>query len=114
MAVLAFVALLAGCGDGGTAVPGGVAAGETFEYVVPRGTQQLIDKAAVVEIMPARLELKVGDILRIRNDDDFDQMVGPYLVRAGEQFELQYRSPGRFEGACALSSSDSFEIIVTD
>lgn len=112
--LLAVSILVIGTACGGSSgTTADIPRGEVFDYVVPRGTQQLLDKGAVITLMPARLEMKVGDVLRIRNDDDVDQLVGPYLIKAGKQFELQYRSPGRFEGACALSGSDTFEIIVT-
>jgi hypothetical protein len=63
--------------------------------------------------MPSELQLRVGDVLRIRNEDRVDQPVGPYLVAAGEQFELRYGKPGRYEGYCPLSEDGRYRIIIT-
>lgn len=63
--------------------------------------------------MPSVLQFEVGDTIRIRNEDVVDQSVGPYWVPAGEEFELTYGAPGRYEGVCPLSEGERYEIIVT-
>jgi hypothetical protein len=83
------------------------------EIVVPVGTQDRLDRGEVVSVMPAKLEFRVGDTLRIRNDDRADQYVGPYFVKAGKEFELQFGAPGRYEGLCDLSGGSSYEIVIT-
>lgn len=87
---------------------------QVTEIVVPRGTQERLDRGETVTVMPSVLRFRVGDTLRIRNDDVVDQSVGPYLVPAGEQFELRYGKPGRYEGLCPLSEGSTYEIVVTE
>ncbi len=109
LAMAAVAVTSASCGSDGA----GKAAPKVVELVVPAGTQDRLDRGEVVEVMPAKLEFRVGDTLRIRNDDDTDQYVGPYLVLAGRQFELRYGKPGRFTGLCDLSGGASYEIVIT-
>jgi hypothetical protein len=86
---------------------------QTVEIVVPAGTQDRLDRGEPVDVMPAKLTFRVGDTLLIRNDDRVDQYVGPYLVRAGQQFELTYGAPGHYQGLCTLSGSAGYEIVIT-
>ncbi len=85
---------------------------QTISIVIPAGTQDRLDAGEKVEIMPSRLEFHVGDTLHIRNDDDVTQSIGPYLVKAGQDFRLLYGSPGVFEGYCPLSEGERYEIVV--
>ena len=85
----------------------------TVEIVVPAGTQDRLDAGEQVVVMPTRLEFRVGDAIRIRNDDDVRQSVGPYSVDAGEELLLQYGRPGVYEGYCPLSDGERYEIVVT-
>lgn len=86
---------------------------DVVEIVVPAGTQDRLEAGEEVVIMPTRLEFRVGDAIRIRNDDDVRQSVGPYLVDAGEEMLLQYGTPGVYEGYCPLSEGERYEIVVT-
>ena len=109
LVLVVLVALLAagslhGCGDGDPA--------QTVEVVVPAGTQDRLDAGEAVAVMPARIDLQVGDTLRIRNEDDADQTVGPYFVAAGAEIALTYSVPGRYEGYCSLSEGERYEIVV--
>jgi plastocyanin len=87
--------------------------GETLEFVVPAGTGDRLAMGETVTIMPSELTFRVGDTIRIRNEDRFPQSVGPYLVAAGEVFELKYGSPGTYEGYCPLSEGETYRIVVT-
>lgn len=104
VAVVGLVAAVSGACGGEDAT--------TVEVVVPPGTQQRLDAGEEIDVMPSRIELQVGDTLRIRNDDVVDQSVGPYVVAAGQELRLTYNTPGRFEGYCPLSTGDRYEIIV--
>ena len=106
MVVLAVVltGVVAGCGDDREP--------ETIEIIVPAGTQDRLIAGETVEVMPARLELHVGDTLLIRNEDRVTQSIGPFIVAAGQQTRLIYGSPGRFEGYCPLSAGNRYEIVV--
>ena len=104
LAVLFAAGFLHGCGDDDPP--------RTVEVVVPAGTQERLDAGEPVVVMPARIDLQVGDTLRIRNDDEVDQTVGPYFVSAGGEIELTYSVPGRYEGYCPLSEGERYEIVV--
>lgn len=102
--VVAAGLVLAGCGDDRKP--------QTVEVVVPAGSQDRLDAGKPVVVMPARIELRVGDTLLIRNEDDADQTVGPYFVTAGDEISLTYSVPGRYEGYCPLSEGEHYEIVV--
>lgn len=104
--VLTAVASLAACGSD-EATP------RTIEVVVPAGTGERLLAGEDVEIMPARLELSVGDTLSIRNDDSVTHSVGPYEVEAHTTTRFRYGAPGHYEGYCPLSEGDRYEIVVS-
>jgi hypothetical protein len=110
VAVVAVTAV-AGCGgdDGSDEEEGRV-----VEIVVPLGTQERLDRGEDVVVMPAELRFEVGDTLLIRNEDVTDQSVGPYRVRAGQEFELRYGAPGHYMGVCPLSEGKTYEIVITE
>lgn len=109
-ALAAAIALTAVAGCGGDDAD----EGRVVEIVVPLGTQERLDRGEDVVVMPAELRFEVGDTLLIRNEDVADQSVGPYDVRAGQEFELRYGAPGRYEGMCPLSEGDTYEIVITE
>jgi len=90
------------------------AGGEVVEVVVPLGTGERLERGEIVDLMPAELNLKVGDTIRIRNEDVVFQEVGPYFVAAGQEFELTYGAPGRYEGICPLSGNQPYVINITE
>lgn len=89
------------------------AAAELVVIEVPAGTQDRIEAGDEVELMPADLELNVGDTLEIRNLDDVTHEVGPYLVEAGQRLEQTFRRPIVIEGICSINPSGRVTITVT-
>jgi hypothetical protein len=87
--------------------------GRVVEITVPAGTQAQLDRGDTVAVMPARLELRVGDRLRITNNDVTAQWIGPYLVSAGQVMEISYGAPGTYEGICGLTAGYRFELVIT-
>jgi hypothetical protein len=85
----------------------------THTYTIEAGTGARIDAGEVIELMPTEVRMKVGDTLVIRNDDEREFMVGPYLVRAGEVLEQTFQRPQILIGECSLSGSGEIRIIVT-
>jgi plastocyanin len=104
--VIALVVGMAACGDTGDSPT-------TQELVVPRGTAEKLADGEAVTVMPTEMQFEVGDTLRIRNEDVEPQAVGPYRVAAGDEFEITFGSPGRFEGVCALAEGERYEIVIT-
>ena len=99
----------ASCSGGGASGPQKV-----VEIVVPAGTQDKLNRGELVDVMPAELYFRVGDVIRIRNDDSVDQYAGPYLVQAGQQFELKFGAPGKYGGLCNLSGGSTYMIVITE
>ena len=70
----------------------------TYEYVVPYGTSVRIDQGQVVDLMPRLLEVKVGESIRITNQDGRDYMIGPFFVTAGQSLAMRFTHDGRAVG----------------
>jgi plastocyanin len=109
--------LIAACGDsGGTARPEIAAADDAatadYEYVIPLGTGARIDAGEAVEILPAVLEVKVGETLRIVNHDTRGHVVGAFYVAKGETLTQRFASPGELSGQCDVHPSGSFTLRV--
>lgn len=86
---------------------------ETHTFVVEAGTGDRLARGEQVDLMPTEVRMAVGDTLVIRNDDDRTYLVGPYIVRAGEELSQTYQSPQVLIGECSLASSGQIQIVVT-
>jgi plastocyanin len=110
----AFVAV-AGCGDDDSQ-PGteavSIAEAATFEYVIPVGAGEALDAGTPLEILPAELQVNVGDTIRIENQDDRGHTVGPFFVGANETLTQRFSTPGEFEGVCTVHPSGQLVLIV--
>lgn len=95
------------------AVTGSEHQAERVTYVVPEGTAEDLYQGKTVDIMPATVDLRVGDTLVIRNDDVQTATVGPFTVRAGETLTQTFRRPQTLIGECSLSGSGEVKIVVT-
>lgn len=84
------------------------------DYVIPEGTQDRRRRGETVDIMPARLDVTVGESIRIRNDDDAGAFVGIFYVGAGEVVSMRFTTPGTLAGACDLSAGGEFTIEVAE
>lgn len=85
---------------------------ETHTFLVEAGTGSRLDQGAQIDLMPTEVRLAVGDTLEIRNEDDRDYMVGPYMVRAGETLRQTFHRAQILVGDCSLSGSGQIQIIV--
>jgi hypothetical protein len=97
----------AGCGADEVREP------KVIEYVVPLGTSERIARGEIVEIMPERIEMRLGDTLRLRNDDHVAQEIGPYVLQPGKSLDLRYGAVGTYWLECLLAGGSRFEIAVT-
>ncbi len=84
----------------------------TYEYVVPAGAGDAYDRGEPLDILPTSLQAKVGEVIRIRNEDDRGHIVGPFYVGPGETLVQRFASPGRFVGSCTVHPSGQFELEV--
>lgn len=85
-----------------------------FNYVIPAGSGERIDAGEVLDILPQRLEAKVGQIIRISNEDDRGHLIGPFFVGAHEQLSQRFSSVGELSGECSVHPSGQFVVVVTE
>lgn len=76
-----------------------------FDFVIPAGTADQLAHGIPVDIIPNPLEVEVGQVIRIRNDDTQPELVGPFYVAAGQTMVQRFVSAGRLEGTCRLHPS---------
>lgn len=82
-------------------------------YVIPAGTHARQQAGETVSIVPAVIELKVGQPLAIRNDDVVAHTVGPFFADPGTTSRYEFRRPQTVAGECSLHPSGRLEIRVT-
>ncbi|MGB3412161.1 MAG: hypothetical protein WBA45_13305 [Microthrixaceae bacterium] len=73
----------------------------THDFVIPAGTAQRIAEGVEGEdlgIIPAELKVRVGDRIRVRNDDSELMRLGIFDVRPGETVTMNFNTPGKLEG----------------
>lgn len=112
-AVAAGRALVSGDGAGGG--PGAVSAAGTtadWSYAIPSGTGARLDGGEAVEILPARIDARVGETIRIVNRDDRGYLLGPFYVGPRETLTQRFVSPGTFRGECAVHPSGQLVLVV--
>jgi len=104
-------------GDAGPTRPGINAApadaAPDHDYLIPAGTAQLLASGERIEIVPAELNVRVGDVLRIVNEDDRGHIIGAFYVGAGETLVQTFSSPGELSGECSVHPSGSFVLTVS-
>lgn len=121
--VMAALASLTACSsDGGSTTTssqptwGAIGADEPvdYEYVIPYGTSVRIDQGQTVDLMPRELNVKVGQSIRIRNQDGRDYMVGPFFVTAGQSLAMRFTHPGQLSGVCTMNPEGEFVINISE
>jgi len=115
VAVIVFA--VAACGGDDPAQPSTEQAGAeldaaTYEYVIPLGAGEALDAGEPLEILPAELEVRVGETIRIVNEDDRGHAVGPFFVGAEETLTQRFSSEGEFVGICTVHPSGEFVLVV--
>jgi plastocyanin len=84
------------------------AANPTYVYVIPAGTGAAVDRGEPVDILPRELRARVGEVMRIVNDDDRGHLVGPFFVAAGQTLTQRFNSPGELVGVCSIHEDGLF------
>ena len=77
------------------------------------GTAVRIERGYKVDIMPTSLDVKVGESIRVVNQDNTTFAVGPFTVAAGHEVSMRFTNPGVLSGVCAVNAAGRFEIRVT-
>ena len=89
-------------------------AGADYDYVIPSGTGDRIDSGERIDILPAELEVRVGETIRITNRDDRGHVLGVFYVGAGETLTQSFTAPGVLSGECTVHSSGVFTLSVVE
>lgn len=109
--------VLVGCGDdrdGALVTDDPEAASFDYDYLIPEGTADRLDSGEFVEILPAQLAVRVGEVIRIINEDDRGHFVGIFYVGAGETVTQRFAAPGEFVGACSVHPSGQLTLEVRE
>jgi plastocyanin len=110
-------AVLVGCGQGSGSstdlATKAVDAPADISYSIPAGTGVRLDAGEEIELVPAVIEAKVGQVIELVNDDDRSYLIGPFFVGPRETVTQQFSSPGEFEGVCAVHPSGTVKVVVT-
>lgn len=112
--LLAGVLLLTACGSDEPAPlfgEDGSAGTADYSYLIPAGAGEAIDRGEPLDILPQALDVRVGELFELINEDDRGHLVGPFFVGAGETLRQRFSAPGTFIGACSVHPSG--EIILT-
>ncbi len=108
--------VLVGCGSDASSEPAteAIAAVDeaTYEFVIPVGAGEALDAGTPLEILPAELDVRVGETIRIVNEDDRGHTVGPFFVGANETLTQRFSSPGEFVGVCTVHPSGQIVLLV--
>ncbi|WP_154723546.1 cupredoxin domain-containing protein [Ilumatobacter coccineus] len=109
--------LVSGCGSNADDAGPGFSATDTaesatYEYTIPVGAGVALDEGTPLSILPAELEVTVGETIKIVNEDDRGHNVGPWFVGAGETLRQAFTSEGEFEGSCTVHPSGTFVLHV--
>ncbi|MEX0846414.1 MAG: hypothetical protein WD023_01450 [Ilumatobacteraceae bacterium] len=83
-----------------------------YDYVIPSGTSAQIARGEDPGIMPSSLDVRVGETIRIVNDDVVGHSVGTFYVIAGTTLVHRFATAGVFEGECSTSPTDTFILTV--
>lgn len=98
-------------GPGAVAVAGGHA---DWSYEIPAGSGARLDRGEKLELLPSRIDARVGQVIRIVNNDTRGFLLGPFYVGPQETLTQRFTSSGTFEGACAVHPSGRLVLEVRD
>ncbi|MEZ5098838.1 MAG: hypothetical protein R3C15_03360 [Thermoleophilia bacterium] len=84
-----------------------------YAFEIPAGTGTRLDAGEDVELLPARIDARVGEVIRIVNRDDRGYLLGPFYVGPNETLSQQFTSAGTFQGACQVHPSGQLELVVS-
>lgn len=85
-----------------------------YSYVIPAGAGEAIDRGESLDILPQELNVKVGEVIELINEDDRGHLVGPFFVGKGETVRQRFSAPGTFIGDCSVHQSGQIILTVTE
>jgi plastocyanin len=100
--------------DGELFVEEGSSIEADYRYTIPVGAGEALDAGEPLEILPAELEVEVGEVIEIVNEDERGHLVGPFFVGKGETLRQRFSSPGQFIGQCTVHPSGELTLTVVE
>lgn len=85
-----------------------------YRYVIPLGTGDAIEAGQQVDVLPAELEVRVGETIEIVNEDDQLHFIGPFTVFQGESLRQRFSEPGESLGTCSAHVLGSVRVVVNE
>jgi hypothetical protein len=83
-----------------------------FEFVIPKGALDRMQAGEDLQIVPANLTVKVGQVVRVRNEDLRPVVLGPFAVGPLQTLTQRFATPGTLEGDCNVHASGRIVITV--
>lgn len=83
-----------------------------YDFTIPAGTGERIDAGERPEVFPDTLDVRVGETIRIVNDDDRGHTMGTFFVLANSTLTYRFSTPGVFEGECTVNPEDGFVLTI--
>lgn len=118
MTVMACALPIVACGGGDRAGPlmdeDPTAIEADYEFIIPFGAGARFDAGEAVEVLPGEMTVRVGEVMRIINQDNREHLIGPFFVGAGEVLVQRFASPGEFTGLCTVHPSGEFVLTVEE
>lgn len=117
LVIIIILGLVAGCASDD---PPGLFSGDSsagvadYHYVIPAGSGDAIDRGESLDVLPAELTVRVGEVIELVNDDDRGHLVGPFFVGRGETMRQRFTDPGTFIGECSVHPSGEIVLSVTE
>lgn len=112
MAAILVGALGCGSGERGLSVEPATSRAD-FEFVISAGTGERIDRGEDPAIFPRRLDVRVGQVIKITNEDNRGHVIGPFYVGRGESITQRFASPGTYRGECSAHPDRAVEIRIS-
>lgn len=104
-----------GSGDGGDLlVDEESSAAADYSFMIPAGAGEAFDRGEPLEILPAELQVRVGEVIELVNQDDRGHLVGPFYVGAKETLRQRFAAPGEFVGVCTVHPSGQLVLVVEE
>lgn len=70
--------------------------------IIPAGTSARLKAGQGSEVIPAKIQLRVGDLFILRNEDITPHRVGGFYVRPGESLSYRFTQAGTFDYLCSI------------
>ena len=70
--------------------------------IIPKGTLASLQVGQGSEAIPPKIQLRVGDLFILRNEDVASHRVGGFYVRPGETLSYRFTQAGTFDYLCTI------------